>query len=85
RPRPTKLELCRELRRVVSERLQDDHSPEQIAGWLQLRYPDNEVMHVSHETIYRTRLSPTPSSQRSAGSRMRPSTTTTRARTTPRI
>jgi len=53
RPRPTKLELCRELRRVVSERLQDDHSPEQIAGWLQLRYPDNEVMHVCHETIYR--------------------------------
>jgi len=38
---------------VVSERLQDDHSPEQIAGWLQLRYPDNEAMQVSHETIYR--------------------------------
>jgi IS30 family transposase len=53
RPRPTKLELCRELRRVVSERLQDDHSPEQIAGWLRVRYPDNEVMQVSHETIYR--------------------------------
>jgi IS30 family transposase len=53
RPRPTKLELCPELRRAVSERLQDDHSPEQIAGWLRLRYPDNEAMHVSHETIYR--------------------------------
>jgi IS30 family transposase len=53
RPRPTKLELCPELRRAVCERLQDDHSPEQIAGWLGLRYPDNEAMHVSHETIYR--------------------------------
>ena len=53
RPRPTKLELCRELRRVVEGRLQEDHSPEQIAGWLRLAYPDNEAMHVSHETIYR--------------------------------
>jgi IS30 family transposase len=53
RPRPGKLELCCELRRVVSERLEEDYSPEQIAGWLRLRYPDNEVMQVSHETIYR--------------------------------
>jgi IS30 family transposase len=53
RPRPTKLELCRELRRVVEGRLQEDHSPEQIAGWLRLAYPDNEAMQVSHETIYR--------------------------------
>jgi IS30 family transposase len=53
RPRPTKLELCRELRRVVEERLGEDHSPEQIAGWLRLCYPDNEAMQVSHETIYR--------------------------------
>jgi IS30 family transposase len=53
RPRATKLELCPELRRVVEGRLQEDHSPEQIAGWLRLRYPDNEAMHVSHETIYR--------------------------------
>ncbi len=53
RPRPRKLELSRELRRVVAERLQDDHSPEQIAGWLRIAYPDNEAMQVSHETIYR--------------------------------
>ena len=48
-----KFELCPELRRVVSERLQEDHSPEQIAGWLRVRYPDNEAMQVSHQTIYR--------------------------------
>ena len=53
RPRPTKLELSPELCRVVEQRLQDDHSPEQIAGWLRIRYPDNEAMQVSHETIYR--------------------------------
>jgi len=53
RPRQTKLELCCELRRVVEERLEEDYSPEQIAGWLRLAYPDNEAMQVSHETIYR--------------------------------
>lgn len=53
RPRPTKLELCDELRRAVQERLSKAHSPEQIAGWLRLAYPDNESMQVSHETIYR--------------------------------
>ena len=51
--RPTELELSPELRRVVCERLQKDHSPQQIAGWLRIEYPDNEAMQVSHETIYR--------------------------------
>jgi IS30 family transposase len=53
RPRPTKLALCAELRRAVQERLELEHSPEQIAGWLRFAYPDNEAMQVSHETIYR--------------------------------
>jgi IS30 family transposase len=53
RPRASKLELCPELSRVIEERLREDHSPEQIAGWLRLVYPDNEAMQVSHETIYR--------------------------------
>ena len=35
------------------ERLGQDHSPQQISGWLRLSYPDNEEMQVSHETIYR--------------------------------
>ena len=30
-PRPTKLEPCPQLRRLVSERLREDYSPEQIA------------------------------------------------------
>src|ERR1700716_2273315 len=53
RPRATKLELCPELRELVIERLRQDHSPQQISGWLRLSYPDNEEMQVSHETIYR--------------------------------
>lgn len=53
RPRATKLELCAQLRELVIERLEQDHSPQQIAGWLRVTYPDNEQMQVSHETIYR--------------------------------
>ena len=53
RPGATKLELCPELRELVIERLSQDHSPQQIAGWLGLEHPDNEEMQISHETIYR--------------------------------
>ncbi len=53
RSRPTKLELCPELRELVIERLGQDHSPQQISGWLRLSFPDNDEMQVSHETIYR--------------------------------
>ena len=34
-------------------RLAQDHSPQQISGWLRLSYPDTDQMQVSHETIYR--------------------------------
>jgi IS30 family transposase len=34
--------------------MHQDWSPEQIAGWLKRYYPDNQEMHVSHETIYKT-------------------------------
>jgi IS30 family transposase len=39
---------------VVARKLGEDWSPEQISGWLKRRYPDDEAMRVSHETIYRT-------------------------------
>jgi IS30 family transposase len=54
RPKPTKLQSSPELRAIVTERLEDDNSPEQISGWLRRAYPDNEAMQVSHETIYRS-------------------------------
>ena len=39
---------------IVTEKLQRRWSPQQIAGWLKLTYPDDPGMHVSHESIYRT-------------------------------
>ena len=47
RPKPTKLERCGELRRAVIDRLREDHSPEQISGWLRREHPDNADMQVS--------------------------------------
>src|ERR1700736_4204792 len=42
------------LRQVVAAKLQDDWSPEQIAGWLAAKYESGSVMRISHETIYRS-------------------------------
>jgi IS30 family transposase len=38
----------------VSQRLEEEHSPEQIAERLKMDFPDDEDMHVSHETIYKS-------------------------------
>jgi Transposase and inactivated derivatives, IS30 family len=35
-------------------KLQEDWSPQQIAQWLELEYPADKTMRVSHETIYRS-------------------------------
>src|SRR5450755_2255921 len=40
-------------RTIVASKLMLDWSPEQISAWLKVRYPNNESMRVSHETIYR--------------------------------
>jgi IS30 family transposase len=52
RPKVPKLAQCARLRAVVEEKLQLRWSPEQIAGWLRLEFPDDPEMRVSHETIY---------------------------------
>ena len=54
RPKLCKLARHEELRQLVAARLQDNWSPEQIAGWLRHTYPDDEAHQVSHETIYRS-------------------------------
>jgi IS30 family transposase len=54
RPKPCLLERNPELRAIVASKLALDWSPEQIAGWLKVQYPDDESMRVSHETIYRS-------------------------------
>ena len=54
RPKRCLLAMNHFLRDVVARKLREDWSPEQISGWLKKRYPDEEAMRVSHETIYRT-------------------------------
>jgi IS30 family transposase len=54
RPKRCLLANNARLRDVVAKKLKEDWSPQQISGWLKRRYPDDEAMHVSHETIYRT-------------------------------
>jgi IS30 family transposase len=54
RPKACKLARYEELRQLVAARLQDNWSPQQIAGWLKHTYPDDEAHQVSHETIYRS-------------------------------
>jgi IS30 family transposase len=54
RPKPCKLAGNPVLRDIVAEKLQRRWSPQQIAGWLQLTYPESPEMQVSHESIYRT-------------------------------
>jgi IS30 family transposase len=54
RPKTCKLAANPALAGIVSEKLQRRWSPQQIAGWLKLTYPDDPGMHVSHESIYRT-------------------------------
>ncbi len=59
RDRARRPKICRlvqngALARIVAEKLQLEWSPEQIAGWLKRKYPDDENYRVSHETIYRS-------------------------------
>ena len=54
RPKPCKLTGCPALCKIIAEKMYQDWSPEQIAGWLKRCYPDNQEMQVSHETIYKT-------------------------------
>ncbi len=54
RPKQCKLAMNPALRRIVARKLRSNWSPDQIAGWLQRTYSENERNTVSHETIYRS-------------------------------
>ena len=54
RPKPCRLATHPTLQNIVANKLTLDWSPEQIAGWLKLEFPDQGTMRVSHETIYRS-------------------------------
>lgn len=54
RPKPCKLACEPGVARIIARQLQRQWSPQQIAGWLKRRHPNNECIRVSHETIYRS-------------------------------
>lgn len=54
RPKPCKLATHGRLRQKVIRKLKSNWSPEQIAGWCKRTYPDQKLMQVSHETIYKS-------------------------------
>ena len=54
RPKRCKLAENRPLAKLVTEKLRQSWSPEQIAGWLKHTYPSDQGRRVSHETIYRS-------------------------------
>lgn len=54
RPKPCVLKTNTALRELVVTKLSLNWSPEQISAWLLLKYPEDETLRVSHETIYKT-------------------------------
>jgi len=54
RPKPCRLASNGRVRQAIAHKLRASWSPEQIAGWLRMEYPDEPSMQVSHETIYRS-------------------------------
>ena len=54
RPKPTKLAQNPGLRQQVQDRLEEEHSPKQIAHRLKLDFAEDSEMRVSHETIYKS-------------------------------
>jgi len=53
RPKPTKLAGNPRLRQEVQDRLEEEHSPKQIASRLRRDFPHDPEMRVTHETIYK--------------------------------
>ena len=54
RPKLCRLAIQSNLKDIIVEKLQRKWSPEQIAGWLKQMFPMESIMHISHETIYKS-------------------------------
>jgi IS30 family transposase len=52
RPKPRRLATNTELRAIVEAKLGHHWSPQQIADWLPVEFPDDLELRVSHEAIY---------------------------------
>ena len=54
RPKQYRLASNMKLKTLVTGKLSQNWSPEQISGWLKLTFPGDGSMHVSHETLYKS-------------------------------
>lgn len=54
RPKTWRLARNEALRQEVTQKLEMDWAPQQVAGWLAREYENQPQMQVSHETIYRS-------------------------------
>ena len=54
RPKPCRLSVHPSLQMLVADKLQNEWSPEQIAGFLKAEFGDDRTMQVSHETIHKS-------------------------------
>lgn len=54
RPKQCKLQVNIELRNIVTDKLANKWSPEQISGYLKCLFPEDKAMSISHESIYKT-------------------------------
>jgi IS30 family transposase len=54
RPKRCLLATHHALQMLVAEKLQEQWSPQQVAGWLKTMHGDDSTLRVSHETIYKS-------------------------------
>jgi IS30 family transposase len=54
RPKKSKLQINIGLNDIITDKLSNKWSPEQISGYLKRTYPTDTHMHISHESIYKT-------------------------------
>ena len=54
RPKKSKLQINVGLNDIITDKLSNKWSPEQISGYLRRTYPTDTTMHISHESIYKT-------------------------------
>lgn len=54
RPKKSKLQINIGLNDIITDKLSNKWSPEQISGYLKRTYPNDLTMHISHESIYKT-------------------------------